>query len=86
MTRHMRIREDPMFMLQARIRTVAHLITDDVNYILEREAFDSLDEDWVRLNDHGIEVLTHRVLNNVKRLQEDARTLNRHLKKRVQHD
>lgn len=86
MTRHLRVQNDPVYTLQARIRGKAQMLTDDVMYVLEREAFDDVDEDWVKLNQHGIETLTQRAIDTVTAMQNDLKTLKRHLTKRVTND
>lgn len=68
--RHLKIRNTSLFTEQARMRTLAQIISDDVLFILERLEFSDDDAELLMLNEHGVHVLTGRVKSNIEELRK----------------
>lgn len=68
--RHLKIRNTSLFAEQARMRTLAQIISDDVVYILERLEFSDDDAELLMLNEHGVQVLAGRVKSNIEELRK----------------
>jgi len=68
--RHLKIRNTSLFTEQARMRTLAQIISDDILFILERLEFSDDDAELLMLNEHGVHVLTGRVKSNIEELRK----------------
>lgn len=77
--RHLKIRSKGLFVEQARLRTLAAVIADDIIFILERAEFDEDDHQLLMLNAHGQHVLAGRVRSNVEQLRKSLTLVLRQL-------
>lgn len=82
--RHLKIRNTSLFAEQARMRTLAQIISDDVLYILERLEFSDDDAELLMLNEHGVQVLSGRVRDNIEQLRKSLTFVLRKLPRKAE--
>ena len=82
--RHLKIRNTSLFTEQARMRTLAQIISDDIIFILERLEFSDDDAELLMLNEHGVHVLTGRVKSNIEELRKSLTFVLRKLPRKAE--
>lgn len=84
MSRHSRIRNTSLFQEQVRIRALAQIISEDIVYLLERREIEAGDDPELKwLHQHGSEVMTDRIVQNIERLRDVLTVVKRKLPRKA---